>query len=442
MKSIEALTRALAALRAAGTPLILLRERAFDARTASSPGDYDLLAPDGALDRVLETWHASILATEASCLVHYSKPEKRHIVLFDPREDLGIHVDLWREHRIDVPIRGKRHTRVLNHSALAPHCSFQGDVLRMASWLELVVYFCHLFEKKKHLAAEGVHERLGFYTDADMRGSGCPADLLEELSSAPSRLLEGRMTAEQAAAWATAVLDRLGMIRESPSRVEAARWWWRKKSRSVARRLGAGPVVAVQGPDGAGKTTIINAIANSSGSAGRPLQTVVFKRLYRHSIFRWLYKIVRKLRRIRRRDEPKEVVEAALAPFLFAGALINYRLQQAFSGRGKVRVFDRFFPDLLVTNRKEEGGAIDFTRAHRVLRRFVPRMSCAVLLAARPEVLRSRKAEMTDENARRYVLLMTSHYTRHPPADLLVLRTDMALERSAAILARVMERVD
>jgi hypothetical protein len=119
------------------------------------------------------------------------------------------------------------------------------------------------------------------------------------------------------------------------------------------------------------KTTIVESLraeprrvsthrAAAAGSShewvpGRRVFPVVFKRLYRKSIFRILYKMTRKLRRLRNRAEPKEVVEVALAPFLFAGALLNYWLLQALRGRGRAFVFDRYFTDLLVTNRKDGG---------------------------------------------------------------------------------------
>lgn len=440
MKALEALRRALEALAARGMPLLLLRERRLDDPAAASEGDFDLLVPDGRLEEALEAWHEAILETRASCLVRLSKPEKRLVVLFDPEEDREIACDLWREAPVEVLQRGRCAQRFLRYSALRPHARLEGPVLRMAPWLELLVYLGHLLEKRKDLASAGVQERLRAFASRGLAAPGCPPEVLAWLERAPGDLiegLEGRARIEDLASRAGEALAALGLLSGGPSRLERARRWWARRRRSLARRLLAGPAVAVMGPDGAGKTTAIEGLLAAGLPGGRPLVPVVFKRLYRRSVFRFLYKTVRKLRRLRRRDEPKEVVEAALAPCLLLGALLNYRLSQLFAARGRVRLFDRFFPDLLLTNRKDAEGELDLARGHGLLARLAPRPDAAVLLAADPETIRARKPEMTAENARRYGALLCAHHTRRPPRDFLVLRTDIPLERTIAILRRV-----
>ncbi len=440
MKALEALEAALGTLRERGSPLLLLRERSFDAATAAQEGDYDLLAPAAGFDATILAFVESLLATRTSVQVHAVRPEKRLIVLHDEAVDATISIDLWREHRIDVPVDGKRTTRLLLHDALKPFCEMRGPVLRMQGWLEVAVYLCHLFEKKKDLRSSGVQGRLAHYGGLELVSDQCPPELLDRLRLAPRELSAAKLDVVSAAKLGCEVLESLGLLGGRPALVESTRWKWRRKRRSLARRLGAGPVVTFQGPDGSGKTTLIGD-RPLFGCAKRPLHRVVFKRLYRRSIFRWLYKLVRKLRRLRDRDEQKEVVEVALSPFLFVGALINYRLLRLFCARGKMLWIDRFFSDLLVTNRKTDGADLAFTRAARNLERLVPHIDCAVLLAASAEVLRARKAEMSDANTQLYLSLMCQHYVRRPPDHLLVLRTDVTLERSLAILEKALERI-
>ena len=457
-ESFAALQGALGAVRAAGVPLILLRHRELDAVTAAEAGDYDLLAPDSDYDRTIEIIHASLLETRASYRVHAAKPEKRLIVLFDPESASETVVDLWREHRILARRTAGRHTEgFLLYSTLAPCCRLEGDVLRMPAWLELAVYLGHLLEKKKDLKSEGVKQRLLRYANKDAAAAPGAAELGKVLAAAPARLLAGELTVEAAAATAWQVLESLGLILSEPQRSGHFRWKLRRTFRSVERRLGRGAVVSIQGPDGSGKTTIVDSLRaepppglDPSGSAagsshewvpGRRIFPVVFKRLYRKSIFRILYKMTRKLRRLRNRAEPKEVVEVALAPFLFAGALLNYWLLQALRGRGRAFVFDRYFTDLLVTNRKDGGEELGLNSSGRWLERLVPRADCAVLLAVSSEALRARKAEMTGENARRYTSLLAGLYTVRPPRELLVLRTDVDLRRTLEILKSTLENV-
>lgn len=444
-EALEALKQALKALRANGMPLILLRERSFDAKTAVEPGDYDFLLPDEAFEEALEVWHLKIMETKTSCHVAFNKPEKRSVTLFGPKSKETIQLDFWREQRIDVPRGGRRDTRVLRYSSLLPHTSAADDVLRIAPWLEFVIYCAHLFEKKKDLGAAGVKERLRRYGSTDFSASACPPELSRELAGMCERLLGGSMETQSAAAASTRILESLGLIAAKPSRGERARWWLKRRARSLARRLGAPPVAVVQGPDGSGKTAIIQsaleAAERGSAKIARPLEPVVFKRLYRHSLFRPLYKTVRKLRRLRDREEPKEVVEAALSPFLFLGALLNYRLKQLFGRRKKIYLFDRFFSDLLVTNRKDPAATLEFSGSYPVLKRLAPAVDCVALLVANSEVLQGRKGEMSEGNALRYTQLMAAHYTKDPPWNLLLLRTDIPIERSVDIFLQLIERI-
>ena len=179
-KVVGAFLEVLGSLRTAGFPLLLLRERGFDPATATSQGDYDFLAPDGELNRVLELWHEAILETPVCCRVECSKGAKRHLVFFDPDGDLQVHVDLWREHLVDIPLRVGQEARLLRFSTLRPHCVLDGNILRMAQWLEALVYFAHLFEKEKDPRAPGVVERLRFYAARELSGPGCPAGLPED----------------------------------------------------------------------------------------------------------------------------------------------------------------------------------------------------------------------------------------------------------------------
>lgn len=446
MKALEALASALGALRQAGTPLILLRERAFDAETAADGGDYDLLAPSQSLPGTVTTLVEALLEWPVSVRIHAAKPEKRLIVLHDA-DGKSLQMDLWREQALEASSAG-RPGRVV-HESLASSCSLDartGNVLRLPPWLEVALYLCHLLDKKKELTAPGVQARLKHYENLSPNPDGNAPAATSALRPALAAIAARRMDAIEAARLGHAVLAEAGLITRLAGAGERAPWWWRRRWRSVTRRLGAGPVIAVQGPDGAGKTTIIEALMQMprAGDAdpGRPrLEPVVFKRLYRKSIFRWLYKGVRKLRRLRNRTEPKEVVETALSPFLFIGALVNYRLLRLFTRKRQGALFDRFFSDLLVTNRKSDSADLTFTRAARLLAPLAPRADLAVLLAAHPEVLRSRKAEMTVANASAYLRLLTRYHVHRPPSDFLVLRTDIPLERSLEVLKNTLDSV-
>lgn len=437
--TLEALLDALQALRVQGIGVLQLRERALEADTAAAPGDYDLLALSGRFEETVVALLEALLPSRVSVRVHAAKPEKRLLELEDPASATSIQIDLWREHSIADPRQGKPARRCVRLESLARWSSPAGPVLRLAPWLELALYVCHLHEKRKDLRSSSVRGRLERHAGADLAPPPeCPADLAGRLRQAPADLLEGRLDAAGAAALGCAVLEGFGLLEHPPGPLERLRTSLRRKRRSFARALRAGPVVAVLGPDGAGKTTLLSNAPEKLDQKWPP-RTIVFKHMYRHSIFRWLYKGVRKVRRIFRPTEPKEIVEVALSPFLFVGALINYRLLRAFGARNQGLLFDRFFPDLLVTNRKATSTGVEYTRSARLLALLAPGPDAVVLLAASPEELVARKAEMTAENIALYLEIMIRHHVFHAPIDFLVLRTDVPLERSAAIFRKTLE---
>lgn len=461
--AFEAFRSALRSLREAGVPALLLRERTFEAEAATAEGDYDLLLPSGPAGlKALARWCGAASEAGASVRIHSPKPEKRLSWIEGPnRAEGGVLADLWLEHPFEVPGRraegpaaaragdGARvrcAPRVLFYTDLLPHARLVGDVLRLEPWLELVLYLAHLFEKKKDLRSPGVVERLQRYAQlhASLDASSGPLHpgLREEVLGLPGRLLAGGASRLEAGQTAWRALQAAGLPGLPPARLRALRTRWARRWRSVRTRLLRQGAVAVMGPDGAGKTTLLESLAASPPAGASPLSTVIFKRLYRKSPVRIIYKTVRKLRRLRNRDEAKEVVEVGLAPILFLGACFRFALLRLFGGRRRVMVFDRYFPDLLVTNRKDAGQALEWSSASSWLARRVPVPDAAVVLAIRAEALASRKAEMSSENAASYTRLMTEHFLRHPPRELLVLRTDWPLERSVELLRATVARAD
>ena len=158
------------------------------------------------------------------------------------------------------------------------------------------------------------------------------------------------------------------------------------------KRTRLGPwTVAVFGPDGAGKTAVINSVVSRLGGAASGIET------------RHLRPHLPTLRRQRKAGGPVVNPHArpAKPPLVSALQLAVWVASYWFdkvlvpTGGLQVRIYDRYYHDVLVDPRRYRyGGSAWFAR---LLARAVPQPDLVIILDAPAEVLRSRKQEVTEE---------------------------------------------
>ena len=164
--------------------------------------------------------------------------------------------------------------------------------------------------------------------------------------------------------------------------------------------------VAVFGPDGAGKSAVVDSVAVRLSGCTKVIET-------------------RHLRpQLRVRPMGKELVGPVVDPHarpaksVFASMLqlcvwiAAYWLDRLFRRKrnSTLRVYDRYFHDVLVDPRRYRyGGALWFAR---LVSRLVPQPDLVVILDAPPEVLRSRKQEVAEEETirQRLAYLQMAHF--------------------------------
>lgn len=358
------LTTAFDCLDGAGIPWVLLRGAEDLGRP---PGDVDLLVDSAALPR--------LDAALAPAGLHRmgSRGHGSHRFYFSYQDDDGLWITL------DVV------TRIEFGAFQELGCPLAADVLARRrrvgpvwrpdpddeAWLLLL----HLLLDKGGIPADRresaraaaartrVHAPIGVFLDREF-----PGGTAREVLAAGS----GSADAEECAR---------SLARSWAGRNRAAAWWNRSRNR-LLRRLEApiqrgsrGLVVAVVGPDGAGKTTVIDAVRANYPLPSRSVHMGVWRE------GRWN----RPLARI-----PAGAVLQRTTRIL--GGLLTVRFQSA---RGRLVLQDRFAHDVLLP------GVVDTSRLGRVNRllslHLAPDPDLVLLLDAPGELMFARKGEHTPE---------------------------------------------
>ncbi|MFA7436798.1 hypothetical protein [Castellaniella sp.] len=139
--------------------------------------------------------------------------------------------------------------------------------------------------------------------------------------------------------------------------------------------------VAVVGPDGSGKTTLIDAALASPVGAGYRFKR--FKRYFRRVLFH--------VRRGTTRNDLEERLLWVILPL----AWLTFSVSRGLFGRGSPVVLDRYFYDYFVRHVRDPHRPLERVTAYGFWSAMVPRPERLVVAACPAEVVHARKGEMT-----------------------------------------------
>jgi hypothetical protein len=236
-----------------------------------------------------------------------------------------------------------------------------------------------------------------------------------ELAHASARLpdLFGPVLAQEVLhAIASATVADLERVAPSLRRAAVARSAWHHPRRSVALVWGSlirklkgpltpcAPVVALVGPDGVGKTTVLNRVA----SDGRLVFTDVVMRHWRPGLLPPLGRLLHPTAGTanspggppRRRPGPLRLFRIAyyFSDFLLGGVFKD----RVDSSRQRLVLYDRWFTDMTVDPLRY---GLRSARGLSLLLRFLPKPDLVILLTDLPERIHRRKAELPLEEIER-----------------------------------------
>lgn len=196
-----------------------------------------------------------------------------------------------------------------------------------------------------------------------------------------------------------------------------------------------GLLMAVMGPDGAGKSTVIKDLVEAVGPA-----------FQHHRIFHWrpmlLWRRESKSDTSRPHEQREHSCSWSIAR-LFAHLLdywLGYWLViRPLLARSGLVVFDRYFDDVLIDpKRYRYGGPLWLAR---VLRPMIPTPDLVVVLDASEEVLLSRKQEVAPEELRRQRLLYSKSVKGGAPGTRVISAAASVSHVVAEVATAVIERL-
>lgn len=411
----------------AASGLVQLRPKSLD--SAFDGNDYDFLSN-------LET-HAGLLARlqaiakeeGVSFLFDEAHSSKTHVQLWEPRRGVAIEIDFWKEHVLRAaspgPARYVRHDDVAAVLVRGEDGEARAQLPAEVEWL---LYVIHLDTGNKDLTAPSVRERLGHYREA--LSDSPQTRLLEQLAELESSSADlSRLAAE-----ALSLLEKTG-VRIRPRALEDDLGV--RVGNAIRRRVHARlhhPVVAFVGPDGSGKTTIIDALRREEDATG---ELCIFKHFFRMT--RPYAFVSTRAPAYRRLDD--NLADEKWSGLWFWVAWLQYPREMKL-GRRRGRVFlDRYFHDLLIQDVRREGGAARLGFWRRRWARLFPLPDAIVQLSAPEKTLRARKEEISVENIRRYESFVERIYALRRPRLRAFLSTQDSVADCVAFLKIVLCRV-
>jgi hypothetical protein len=255
--------------------------------------------------------------------------------------------------------------------------------------VEIAYYLSHLASRTKQVEQPLVAQRLAAY-------GALARERAPELSPLLDGLTNDRIRA--AAIAGNAHLRHLGVL-ESRNAIGAftgsvcARFDSMLRQRR-RRRLQRARIIAMTGPDGSGKSTLITRWCESVGSA---LRSQRFKNLFRHHP---RYQLFRFLNASATRKRLGGTMPTNLFDEVHAGTMFHiaratwpwFRLLVALRGR---RCLDRGFPDLLFNGLRGTGPQPALRDDWAQFARRMPRPDWHIHLDASDDVIRGRKQELS-----------------------------------------------
>ncbi|WP_165312553.1 hypothetical protein [Vibrio ziniensis] len=355
-------------------PLVFIRPKPIS-EPEIYQGDFDLLLHPNDVEYFFTIVHQACADTRHSFAIKRHRLDKLELTLFSHSGEQSVLMDIWTE--LDIKASNIKKGSAISVDSLLEKGLITFDEQGQASFtadFAATFYLSHLKSKKKSLDAEEVKQRLAYYQQLN----GLETQTLEWINNPSPEVMEQ----------ANQKLQAMGLINYSLAhRLKKSHFRFKQDIRKQRK------FIAIVGPDGVGKTTVIDNIATSvQGKYYR------FKKLFRKSI---TYSILRTLNKKSLNKAigfklAKNQYDDLQSSKLFNIALVNGYLRGLTLGLGKLKLIDRYYPDLLVTGtRFLDKEVVQHPDAKNRIR-WCPTPRAYIQLDAPASVILARKQELSE----------------------------------------------
>jgi thymidylate kinase len=407
--------------------LVPIRFRPLTEEVAYSQGDYDYLLNPRQKHEFLQLVFHHCHSTAIPFFIDQRKRNKTIVQLRDPDTKRGITLELWASLEVKDPAR--HGVSRIWWDDVTPHIQISTQANTFAAEFESLYYLSHIQTKHKQFEHPEVQARLKHYAHRMQHNT--------EVSAIYQGLLTD-MDIQHAAAQANRQLIEMGVLtqrRKLSSLLRNTReTLYNRVYKAHARWQARGNIIAFVGPDGVGKTTIINVFKHQLSGKVHYFR---FKKLFRGAL---LYQLLLPLLRLmanrhHREKLAKNQIDDHFGGLLFLIARLRYPTISVRRLWHSILLTDRFFHDFFTHGLRFTGSAAATRKGSNLLLHLLPQPRCLVQLDAEYAIIASRKNELSEEDVTFYRNSVFDTYLRNPSPYYLYLNTVHPIEVCAAVLA-------
>lgn len=401
----------------------LLRPKPLSPSEAAH-GDFDLFCAPPVLRYLIATFCSIAREQTVTLYLEHTRPAKWVLRLSASPGSVRIVVEIWTRIELTLAAGNSCKPAFLRIAELEPHIQYSSESASLKPVAAALVYVTHLYHKNKDLEHPEVRARLKWYRnelsrdlspiDGDRLGVQ-PAEVLELLSvlgtGNPISELSGR---------ASVLLRKHGVRPRAQLLFTLRKKLWRRHQERPRRSHH--PIVAIVGPDGTGKTTVLQMVADRCPDLD--VEITRFKKLFRN------YPLLAKFTKSRARGETRNVVEERLSTWISALAVLRLRVARVVRRTPALWLLDRYFYDYYYRGLRDHNMPRHRkTLFARVMGGMVPRPAALIVCHCPEQQRLERKPhELTSESA---ALLYATYVAQVSPSrvnKLLFLSTAGTLE--------------
>jgi len=387
-------------------------------------GDYDFIISKNSIDSVLKTLFKLASASNINFVINRAKFGKVKIFIYDPQDARSIDLELWTH----LEVKDDSTLAYIFYEDIEPYISMQKDKSYALSLdIEALYYLSHLKSKNKDLSMDEIQLRLKYYKNA-----------LEteypQLHQWYETVINDTSTLKKYATQANNILvnkkilytkeDREKSKQERSTRLKISR------QRIYSQWMRALKITPVVGPDGVGKTSIIEAIKKQSRSK---IKYYRFKNLFRHNFIYQIsrYFLQKKLPKDTQKNQYDDIYGALIIriaslyfPFLALRSLLSKKF--FFS--------DRFFHDFIIKDTRFLEKKAVLREDWKALLQRTPNSFWFLHLDAPTDIILERKQELNKEAIDSYRHDIFTMYLQKPPLIYSYINTSLTLDNCTQVL--------